>query len=474
MSRILVLGGGISGLAAAWRARSLAPNAEILILEKESELGGKVRTRRSQGFTVELGPDGFLGRKPAVPELSRELEISDRLRGPIERKTRSFVRRGRLLHPLPEGFSGLVPSDFDALRDSELLSEAGKLRAAEEPGIPALSGEEDESVAQFMTRRFGGELFQAVIEPLLAGIYAADAAGLSLKATFPRLKDFELELGSVTAGLRRERSASPPRTGVTQGPAFLTFEGGMGELPSALAHALETRGVRLLAGAEALSLERRGGAWRVVAADGSALAADAVILALPAAGASALVEGLHPDLAGALASIGFASTAVVSLGYRSEEVERGLDGYGYLVPAVEGSDILACTWTSSKWRGRAPDGRALLRLFVGRSGREALASASDGELCAAAREELRATLGIRAAPVFARVKRWPKAMPQYAPGHLRLLERIDEFLAEHRGLFLAGASYRGVGVPDCIESGYAAARAAVATVAAVGRGTAGG
>lgn len=451
MKRLVILGGGMTGLSAAWRARSLSPNVEITVIEKERALGGKIQTESREGFLLEAGADGFLSRKPAGMGLCKELGITDMLRAQAARKGRSFVMRAHKLHPLPEGFSGLVPANMEALKETQLLSEEGKRRVMQEPSIPARRDLEDEAVSHFMIRRFGKEVFEALIEPLLAGIYAGDADVLSLNATFPHLRELELRHGSVLAGLR-----PPTPSGL---PAFLTFGNGMAELPRRLSCALS--GVRLLTATAARAIARDAKAWRVELSTGSAQEADAVIVTVPSTVAAGLLSGVDKELADALAGIPCASTAVVHLGFEQKDVLHDLDGYGYVIPRVEGSEILACTWTSSKWDDRAPPGKVLLRLYFGRFAHQDVLRQSDAELADAALDELRRTMGIASRPILVRVFRWRNAMPQYTLDHPSRLRVIDARCAGLEGMYLAGASYRGVGYPDCTESGFAAARAAM-------------
>ena len=455
MRRLLIAGGGISGLCAAWRARSTGAAVEITLLERDRRLGGKILTERLDGWILEGAADGFLSRKPSGIALCNELGIAGRLQGQVPRKSRSFVMRAHALHPLPEGFSGLVPTDTRALQGSTLLSEEGKRRALQEPGIPPDPDAGDESVAQFMTRRFGREMFQALMEPLLSGIYAGDAECLSMRGTFPQLRQLELRHGSVMRGLEKEARARP----ISSLSPFVSFPGGMEELPAAIAARLADVGV--LTGTEAVALRRAGTGYSVETADGGTFAAHALVLAVPPASASRLLAGIDPDLGRLHESIPVASTAVIHLGYKSSDIAHQLDGYGYVIPRIEGSDVLACTWTSSKWPDRAPRDMKLLRLYAGRHGGADMLQKSDDDLVALARTELARTLGITADPVLARVFRWPAAMPQYTLDHPKRVDAIEGLQGKLSRLFLAGAAYRGVGIPDCIESGFRAAEAAM-------------
>jgi len=455
MRRLVIIGGGITGLSAAWLARRLSREVEITLVEKEPTLGGKIQTEMKDGLVLEAGPDAFLSRKPAGLELCRELGVMDLLRGQIPRVKRSFVMKSHQLHALPEGFSGLVPATMGALRDTQLLSEEGRRRAMQEPAVPARMDSSDESVEQFMARRFGKEAFDALIEPLLAGIFAGDASALSLNATFPNLRDLERKRGSVMSGPR-----IPDKPGL---PAFVTLAPGMAELPRRVACALPA--VRVLPETCAQSVTRHAGAWRVALSGSPEVEADAVILAVPAGRASALLAGIDGALAEVLASIPFTSSAIIHLAFNRGDVLHSLDGYGYVIPRVEGSEVLACTWTSSKWEGRAPSDLVLLRLYAGRFGGPDVLKREDGGLVELAREELRLTMGITAPPVLARVFRWDHAMPQYTLDHPARLDTIQSRCAGLEGVHLAGASYRGVGIPDCIDSGWRAARDAMERLA---------
>jgi oxygen-dependent protoporphyrinogen oxidase len=424
---------------------------EITLIEKDRTLGGKIQTDLRDGLALEAGADGFLSRKPAGLELCQELGIMDLLRGQIPRVRRSFVMKSHCLHPLPEGFSGLVPANVDSLKETKLLSDEGRRRAMEEPSIPARMDSADESLQEFMTRRFGKEAFDALIEPLLAGIFAGDPATLSLDATFPNLRELEKRRGSLINGPR-----IPDKPGL---PAFVTFGAGMAELPRRVFSALQ--GVRVLSGTSAYCVTRRAGAWRVGLAGRDDVEADALVVAIPADRASALLSGTDGALGEVLASIPFASSAIIHLAFRRAEIAHDMDGYGYVIPRLEGSDFLACTWTSSKWEGRAPAGTALLRLYAGRFGGPDVLKREDEELVSRAREELRLTMGITAQPFLARVVRWDHAMPQYTLDHPARLRTIQSRCVGLESLYLAGASYRGVGIPDCIESGWRAARDAM-------------
>lgn len=483
--RVVVVGGGIAGLAAAHRLARRAPGLDLILLEAAGRLGGKILTEHERGFTIEAGPDLFLGSKRGGVELCREVGLADRLHGPNPRLRRSYVfRRGRL-YPLPEGLSGLIPARLGPLLTTPLISPLGKLRMALEYFLPPRGGSADEALAHFISRRLGRELYDRLVEPLMAGIYAGDGRELSLAATFPQLRQLELEHGGLLRGIlaRRRKWAKSARNGAAgprptsgsaadsrndqppAGPDFLTLPNGLTELVRALEDALRAAGAQVLleARAERIAPAQRSdaGGYALGLAGGRTVAADAVILATPAWAAADLLEPLDPGLAAPLREIPYVSVATVSLGFPLEAVPRPLDGYGYIVPRTERRPVLACTWSSSKFPGRAPEGWALVRTFLGRAGDDPITELGEADLLRLAREELRAVLGITAEPGIARVHRWPRAMPQYTLGHLDRLARMGRALTAHPRLFLAGHAYRGLGMPDCIQSGEEAAEAVI-------------
>jgi oxygen-dependent protoporphyrinogen oxidase len=451
--RVVVVGGGIAGLAAARRLETLVPDADVQLVERDDVVGGKVRTEHVDGLVVEAAPDGFLSRKERGVGLCEELGLGDELIGRRPEHQRSFVRRGTALHPLPEGLTGLIPSNLDALEASELLSEEGKARFAAEPDVPAAAGDEDESIASFVSRRFGREAYDALVEPLMTGIYGGDGEQLSLRATFPQLRVLELEHGSLLRGL------SAPAPG--ERPPFVSLRTGMGSLVTRLVSRFAR--TELILGRAAARVSRGATHFEVELDDGETIAADGVVVATPAFVSAELLAELDDDLAAAHAAIPYASSVVVTLAFSRADVVP-LDGYGYVVPRIEGTDVLASTWTSQKWDGRAPDGTVLIRVYLGRFGGRDVTLDADDDLAALALDEL-ARLNVTATPTFTRVERWPRGMPQYVLGHPERLARIDASLMEQPGLAVAGAAYRGVGIPDCIRSGEVAAGAVVRALA---------
>ena len=456
MTVVVVVGGGVAGLAAARRLESLAPEAHVVIVEKDDVLGGKIRTEHVDGFVVEAAPDSFLTRKERGVGLCEELGLGDELIARRPEHRGSFVRRGDELHPLPEGLTGMIPTSLEALETSGLLSAAGKARFVAEPDVPPRSTGADESVAGFVSRRFGREAYEALVEPLMTGVYGGDGDRLSLQATFPQLRAIELEHGSVLRGLSA--------LSVSGRPPFVSLRAGMGALVDALRDDLDRTQVRT--GRGVARIVRRGGGLDVEVEGGETISANGVVLATPAFATAELVAELDGALAGAHGEIPYASSVVVTLGFSRADVVP-LDGYGYVVPRAEGGDVLACTWSSQKWEHRAPEEAVLLRVYAGRFGGRDVTTQADDELVAGARAEVE-FLGVSATPLLFRVHRWPLGMPQYVIGHPDRLERIETALVAHPGLAVAGAAYRGVGIPDCIASGEAAAESVARALAGAG------
>jgi oxygen-dependent protoporphyrinogen oxidase len=461
---IVIVGGGIAGLAVALRLQEIAPDVPLTLVEREERLGGKLLTERVDGFLVEAGPESFLAAKPRGADCCRELGLGDRLQGVNPTPGASVLFRGRL-HRLPEGLTGLVPTRLGPIARSELLSPAGKARLALDFVLPPRKGDGDESLASFVERRIGREIYERLVEPLLTGIYAGDGRRLSLAATFPQLREAErahggLIKGALAAG-RRAPAAPPGNDGQAPRPSpFLTPVDGVGAIVEAIESRLRAARVRLLTGRSVRCVRREADGYSLSLDGGEALGAAAVVLATPAFVTARLVAELDPLASAYLGAIPHVSTAVVSLAYHRDEVPHPLDGSGYVVPRIARRAVTACTWTSAKWANRAPAGHALVRVFVGRDGEQTALAGSDDDLVRLARAELGEVLGIAAEPLFVRVDRWPDGMPQYTLGHLDRVRAAEERLAAFPGLSLAGASYRGVGIPDCIRSGEAAAEAA--------------
>ena len=465
MYDLIVVGGGIAGLTAVYRANQLAPRWRIALLEAGDKWGGKIATDYIDGLVIEAGPDCFLSRKPRGMGLAAELGLSDELQGRQPASQTAYVLRHGRLHPLPAGLTGMIPTNLDALYESDLLSEAGAERVAAEADLPpAPETQGDESVAAFMRRRLGAEAFDNLIEPLMGGIYAGQAEQLSLAATFPQLRELEKAHGSLLGGLTARTAVSTPNPNAPDEPPppFVALRDGMGRLVQRLGERLASQPQieRHLNTAVTALHRTEQGDW-VVEAEDKSWATRRVILATPAFVTAVLLAETAPPLAQAHAAIPYASTALVNFAFRSVNIPLLPPGYGYVIPQVEERDALACTWSSQKWANRAPADQTLLRVYLGRYGQADVTALSDDALITMAQAEIAETLNITAVPRFTRVYRWPNALPQYNLGHLDHLAQIETSLRDYPGLYLAGAAYRGVGIPDCIASGELAATKAI-------------
>lgn len=450
--RVAVIGGGIAGLAAAYALRDHA----VTVLERDARLGGKVLTERVAGFLLEAGPDSFLSTKPQAVTLAREVGLGGQVVGTRPGRAVFVLSRGRL-HPLPDGLMLIAPTRIGPLAASSLFSAWEKARIGADLVLPPRVTDGDVSLGEFVRRRMGKAALDRIAAPLLAGIYAGDADRLSLRATFPQLLDATREHGSLIRGLlargRAARSVANGNAEVREnGTMFLTIRDGLDLLVERLAGSI--RG-EIRTGAAVERLER-GSRYTLHLSTGERLEADAVILATQAYAAADLLEPLVPEASRLLRAIPYASTATVSLGYREQDLPP-INGHGFIVARGEGHRITACTWASSKWPGRAPQGYGLLRAYVGSAADPDALDRSDEEIVRIVREELRDAMSLSAEPVLARVHRWPEAMPQYTVGHLDRLAEIEHLLGHLPGVFLAGAGYRGIGLPDCIAQGRAAA-----------------
>ena len=449
---VAIVGGGIAGLAAAYELGQRG--VSVRVLEATSRAGGVITTERVDGWVIDGGPDSMLVQKPAAVALCRELGLADRLIPTLTPRTAYVLRDGRL-HPLAEGSFLGFPLKFGALARSSLFTVGGKLRLASELVVPRRSGDEDESIGAFVRRRFGEEAVDYLAEPLLAGIHAGDVDRLSIRALFPRLLEAERQSGSVLRAFRALRVTPSP-----QG-AFVSLPGGTGELVDAL---LASMPHVVSLNARVMEL-RRAGPLLIESSSGR-LEARAVILAVPAYVAASLLRSFDTTIAAFCDGVPYASTATVAFGYRRDQVAHPMQGSGFVVPRVERSALLAGTWVTSKWPGRAPDGHVLLRGFLGGGRDPHRLDAGDEELVETAREELEAVLGITGDPLLTRLFRWTRQSPQYEVGHLQRVAAIEDHLAALPGVFLTGSGFRAIGIPDCVADARATAARAAAYVSA--------
>ncbi len=444
MKQVVVIGGGISGLAAAHFARK---TANVTLIERSNRLGGCIETRRNDDFVLEMGADSLATEKPAATQLACSLglelqPIHDEYRGTC------ILRNGRLVR-MPDEFRLFTPTSLRALVTSGLFSPAGILRAALEPFVPPRRDTADESLASFVTRRFGREVLERLAQPLLGGIYSGDPATLSVAATMPQLHDIERKYGSLVRGMRAIIKQTPP------GARLVSIRGGLGMLVSALERELHDR---IRTGVGVTQLQRRGRGWELTLSDGTRTFADAVICALPAHAAAELLQSVEPRLASRLLAINYNSIATVTMAYKLGEVPPLPNSTGFVVPSIEHRPLMATTFSSRKYADRAPFGYMTLRAFIGGRNGQAQVSSDDKSLGALVKREFRDILGITAEPAFVAVRRFLGALPEYSVGHREDVDRI-EHLAQSLGNFaLAGSAYRGVGIADCIRSGELAVR----------------
>lgn len=464
MDSVIVIGGGIAGLSAAYRLLDKAQKEQrqlaITVIEAGDRWGGKITTERKDGFVIEGGPDTFLSTKPWGVDLCRDLGLEERLHGTNPANRNTYVLNSGQLRSLPEGLMMMIPTQFAPMVKTSLLTWPEKARMGLDFFIPAHPLNGDESLGEFVSRRLGRAAYEKLIEPLMSGIYAGDGDQLSLRSTFPYLRDLELKYGGLVKGAiaaRQQRMKASPG-GSAWKSIFLTPTSGLAEIVEALEAKLKENHAKLLLKTRVISISIGETGTYIVNTDSRGdLVANGIVLASPAYASGEILSGIAPKLSTELMAIPYVSTATISLAYRESDLPKPLNGYGYVIPRREGRPALACTWTSTKFPHRAPEGHALLRVFVGRAGQEEDLSWNRDDLLSIARSELRQTLGIKTDALIESVFIWEKAMPQYNLGHPERLKRINEQIGEFPGLALAGNGYQGIGIPDCIYSGTLAA-----------------
>lgn len=452
--RVAIVGGGISGLSAAYFLEQQTESLEIDLFEAQDRLGGKLQTRELSGMTMELGAESFLSRKPQAVGLCEQIGIHQDLRGTNPETKRTFVWHGDRLHRLPEGLSGFVPSKLSSLSSTTLLNWFGKLRVGLDFVLPERSRDEDESIASFISRRLGTQAYRRLVQPLLCGIYCGDGKDLSLNATFPELKKLVLEHGSLIRGLGARSAAA--QNGPASLPPFVTLPGGMSDLIRATHTALKRTQVQLSKPISKVTLEPS--IELSFPNDPTGHAYDAVIFTTSSAITSKMLDPRYDKLKSAMGAIPHVSTATVNLWYDAQEFDGDINGYGFVIPSDQQKGITAVTWTSSKHFDRAPKDTCLIRAYVGRAGDELTEETSDEEILAVVARELRRTMGVQAKPTGSLITRWMAGSPQYTLGHPQRLATIDQELERLPGFFVCGSSYRGVGIPDCIRESKRAAQ----------------
>lgn len=469
--KVVIIGGGLSGLSAAFYIRKFyreaAVQPEITLIEKDKVLGGKIETLHRDGFVIEKGPDSFLARKTAMVDLARELELDHELVSTNPNAKKTYILQRGKLHPMPAGLVLGIPTELKPFLKSGLVSFGGKMRAMMDFVLPPRRSAEDESLGDLIERRLGTEVLENMTEPLLAGIYAGDMRKISLQATFPQFGEVERQYGSLIRGMTTGRKPVETHTG-TKKSAFLTFRQGLQSLVHALIHELQD--VRQLTGTGAKSIRVLGGAgssgaarYEVELEGGELLEADDIYITVQNFAAAELLRP-HVDVS-ALDAVNYVSVANVVLAFTRQDIVTEYDGSGFLVPRKEGRNITACTWTSTKWLHTSPDDKVLLRCYVGRSGDEQNVELPDDALAELVRKDLKEIMGITAAPLFTEITRLRSSMPQYPVGHPGRIAGLRSELAQKLpGVYAFGAGYDGIGMPDCIKQAKLTAQTAAASL----------
>ena len=467
-SRFLVLGAGISGLAAALRLRELAPGAHISLWEKSSRPGGVLHTVERGGFQFEQSTDNFITFVPWGLNLCARLGLTDHLVRTNNRDRRTYVARRGKLYPLPDGFMMLAPTRLWPMVTTPLLSPLGKARAGLELFIPRLADERDESIAQFARRRLGCEVFDRIVEPLLSGIYAGDAEKISLLATLPRFREMEKKDRSLIVAMTKTQKAARRAKREEESGArysmFVTLREGLFRLAEKCAEAIGEGVIhydRAAVRVDRIPNENGADRWRVTDGRGAAEEADALICALPSPAAGSLFSESVPVVARYYDAIEQTGCAVVSLAFRDKQIRRQFKGMGFVVPTKEGGSIIAGSFSNHKYPHRAPAGYTLLRIFVGGARAPELAEMADGPLLSRVLAEIRPLLGAEGEPTEVEISKWPRGMPQYHIGHLDRLAELSRALDREPTLALCGNSFTGVGLPNCIHTGEEAAEKVV-------------
>lgn len=468
MPKIIIIGGGIAGLAAAvhLKAGAKAHNktVDVLLLEKNSRIGGKIITEKLDRYLIEGGPDSFLPEKVWSVNLAKHLGLEPEMLPSNDQFKGTFIYSNKALHSLPEGVMLMVPTSFWPMAKSHLITWPGKLRMGMEVAIPKRKIMEDESLASFVTRRLGRECLEKIAEPLVAGIHTSNPDNMSVLATFPRFVQMEQKSGSLIMGMlaalksrpHATLSGPPPKPGQPKMTYFMSFRNGMQTLTQACVDYIGGGSIRMNASVKAI--EPKGKGYSVILDNNESLGADHVMVASAAYDAADMVKGFDEPLAAQMNKIAWSSSATVSIAFRKNDLRTRLKGFGFIVPRVEGRRVNAATYSSIKWSFRAPDDMVLIRTFVGGGHHEELVhELDDAGMVKMVLEELDEIVGVKASAQFSKVYRWFKGMPKYTVGHLDRMALLDRILSTHPGLHLIGCSYKGIGIGDCIHEAQIAA-----------------
>ncbi|RTL36252.1 MAG: protoporphyrinogen oxidase [Candidatus Melainabacteria bacterium] len=452
--KVVIVGSGISGLTTAFSLLRNNPDLDVKILEADNRIGGTISTRLESGCVIEEGPDSFLTTKPWALELCNLLNLQGQILQTNDANRRALIALNDELLPLPEGFMLLAPTKIYPFLDSKILSLNSKLNGAMEIFKAPAKDIGDETLKEFAVRRFGQEMFERIIQPMVAGIYTGDPDKLSAAATIPQFVEMEKNFGSVGKAFLNNAVSKSSDSGARYS-AFITLKSGLQTLVEALTAAIGSERIEL--GCRVEKLTPADGKWKVNCSDGRHFDADAVVLAASARALSAIIRSTDDALAEALGRVEYSSCAVLNMLFDACHIGRALDGFGLVVPEIEKKKIIACSFASTKFAGRAPAGMALVRVFLGGELHPEIFALSDGDMIQAALHDLRTYLKISHFPRKIWIKRWTKAMPQYTVGHLALVERLKARFGQHQGLVWTGSALSGVGIPDCVRAGFDAA-----------------
>jgi oxygen-dependent protoporphyrinogen oxidase len=455
MKRLVIVGSGIAGLAAAYfvleKAKKIGESIHLHLLDEKDRVGGCILTEKVNGFVIEGGPDCFLYEKPWALALCEKLGLGDRILNTNENR-RIFILSNGKLHELPEGFMLMVPTSFTPFIKSSLISWSGKIRMAMDLFIPKKKSDEEESLADFVRRRLGEEALEKIAEPLVAGIHAGTPETMGLGSTFPRFIQMEKEYGSLIRGMlaRRKMALQWQKRGGPKRTMFLSLKDGLGEWVDSLREKIGKERIGLKKKVVGLRrTEERD--YDIQLSDGTSLETDSIILATPSFITAKIVEEMDSKLSEILLTIPYVSSATVSLAYHRSQIHHPMDAFGFIIPRSEKRKIMASTWTSVKFNYRAPEDYVLLRVFAGGVNNEQLVDLDDDEMLRMIQEELKDIMDVEGDPILTRIYRWEKSMPQYLVGHLEKVARIEERTNLQPGLFLTGCAYKGIGISDSVH-----------------------
>lgn len=456
--KVAIIGSGISSLACAVMLKEAG--IDFVIFEKEKELGGKIKTEYENNFVIEAGPDSYLPEKYWSVQLIKKVGLEEEMLCSNDEHKGTFIYSGGKLHPLPEGVMLMVPTMIMPLLKSSLITWGGKIRMGLELFIPPKKDDSDESLAQFVTRRLGKECLEKIAEPLVAGIHTSNPDNMSVKATFPRFVEMEKKYGSLIKGMVQAMKNKPaPQPNARKMTYFMSLKKGMAELVEGCKKFIGEE--KIITNKQVSKILKDNSKYIVITKDGFQDKYDYVVLGTPSYITAELIEDMDNNLASLLKKIEWSSSATISLAYKKTDINVELKGFGFIVPKVENRRINACTWSSIKWSFRSPDDYILIRSFVGGGHHEELVDESDEKLTNIVREELKDIAKIHANPIFTKVYRWYKGMPKYTVGHLDRIAEIDNSLKKYKGIYLIGCSYKGIGIGDCVKSGFDTAKTVI-------------